>query len=127
LEQFHAAGIATGVASSAIRANIDFVLDGLNIRRYFSAIVDSSMVSHGKPDPECFIKCAAALGREPKNCIVFEDAISGVTAGKNAGSRVIDITSIMPRTALSAADMIIDSFTELSAEKAFALLKSPNS
>jgi beta-phosphoglucomutase family hydrolase len=123
LEQFHDAGIAIGVASSAIRTNIDFVLDGLDIRRYFSAIVDSSMVSHGKPDPECFIKCAALLKREPQNCIVFEDAISGVAAGKNAGSKVIAITSIMPRATLSAADLVIDSFTELSAEKVLLLLK----
>jgi beta-phosphoglucomutase-like phosphatase (HAD superfamily) len=52
LEKFHAAGITMGIASSAIRANIDFVLDGLDVRRYFNAIVDSSMVSRGKPDSE---------------------------------------------------------------------------
>ncbi|MDR2511847.1 MAG: 50S ribosomal protein L11 methyltransferase [Bacteroidales bacterium] len=118
IQQLYDAGIPMAVGSSAGKDNIDFVLDGLNIRKYFKAIVHQEMVSKGKPNPEVFLKCAAALGIPPEKCIVFEDAISGVEAGKRAGCKVIAITSSMSVEEFNEAtfvpDKIISDFEEIS-------------
>ena len=73
------------IGSAAIQSNIDFVLDGLHIRHYFDAIVSADDVTHSKPDPETYIKCAGKLGMDPDDCLVFEDAPKGAESAKNAG------------------------------------------
>ena len=85
-------GIAMAVGTAAIPINVDFVLDGLNIRHYFKAIVTAEDVIKSKPDPETFTKCAELLNVSPENCIVFEDATMGVEAALNAGMRSVVIT-----------------------------------
>lgn len=88
------AGIKMAIGSAAITFNIDFVLDGLAIRNYFSAIVSADDVSFSKPDPETYLKCAQQLSVAPENCIVFEDAPKGVESAANAGMRSVVITSM---------------------------------
>ena len=68
------------VATAAPVANMEFVLDGLDLRRFFDAITTAADVSHGKPNPEFFLKSAEKLTVEPKNCLVFEDAVNGFEA-----------------------------------------------
>ncbi len=92
LRQAHDQGIPMAIGSAAIRFNIDFVLDGLNIRHYFSAIVSADDVTHSKPNPETYQQCAKQLGVPAANCIVFEDAPKGVEAADNAGMKSIVIT-----------------------------------
>jgi beta-phosphoglucomutase len=78
-------GIAIGMGTAAQYANVDFVLDGLNLRPYFTTIVADIDVLHGKPHPEVFLKVAAQLGVAPSQCLVFEDSPVGAMAAKNAG------------------------------------------
>ena len=96
LDQFLAkaksSGIPMGIGSAAITFNIDFVLDGLDIRSYFDAIVSADDVKRSKPDPETFLKCSMQLGIAPADCIVFEDAPKGVEAALNAGMKAVVIT-----------------------------------
>jgi len=80
------------IGSAAITFNVDFVLDGLDIREYFSAIVSADDVKNSKPNPETFLKCAMQLGVPPSDCLVFEDAPKGVEAALNAGMKCIVIT-----------------------------------
>ncbi|MDR3366342.1 MAG: HAD hydrolase-like protein, partial [Prevotellaceae bacterium] len=63
--QLRAGGIPACIGSSAPDENIDLVLDGLNIRGYFTAVINSSQVKNGKPHPEVFLKAAAAMGLAP--------------------------------------------------------------
>ncbi len=86
------AGIPMAIGSAAITFNVDYVLDGLDIRNYFSAIVSADDVTKSKPDPETFLKCAMQLGLPPGDCIVFEDAPKGVEAALNAGMKCVVIT-----------------------------------
>lgn len=86
--------IKMAIGSAAIMFNIDFVLDGLNIRHYFDAIVSADDVVFSKPDPETFIKCADKLGVQYNNCIVFEDAPKGVEAAANAGMKCMVLTTM---------------------------------
>lgn len=109
-----AKGVLLAVASGAPKGNINFILDGLDLRRYFPVLVDDSTYTRGKPDPECFLTAAKMLGVEPKDCTVFEDAVKGVQAGKAAGMRVVAVTLRTSAEELIAAgaDTAISSFTE---------------
>ncbi len=84
-------GAPIGLASNAERANIDFVLDRAGLRPYFGAIADASEVAHAKPAPDLFLLAAERMGVPPRNCIVFEDSPTGVTAARAAGMRVAGI------------------------------------
>jgi beta-phosphoglucomutase len=86
--------IKMAIGSAAIPYNIDFVLDGLNLRKYFDAIVSADDVIKSKPDPETFTKCAAQLNMDAKDCLVFEDAPKGVEAALNAGMDCIVIITM---------------------------------
>ncbi|RNL52425.1 HAD family hydrolase [Pedobacter jejuensis] len=78
------AKIPMAIGSAAIPFNINYVLNGLNIGKYFSAVVSANDVKISKPNPETFIKCAEKMGINPKDCLVFEDAPKGAEAAKNA-------------------------------------------
>lgn len=94
LDKAHEAGIPMSIGSAAIPFNIDFVLDNLNIRHFFKAIVSADDVATSKPDPETFIKCARLLNVSPEHCIVFEDAPKGVEAAQNAGMDCVVLTTM---------------------------------
>ncbi|HXB30091.1 MAG TPA: HAD family phosphatase [Puia sp.] len=89
--------IPMAIGSAAIPFNIDFVLDNLDIRKYFSAIVSAEDVVISKPDPETFLKAAALLHIEPSGCLVFEDAPKGVEAAVRAGMKSVVLTTMHKR------------------------------
>jgi sugar-phosphatase len=66
-------------------------------------LITSDMVTKGKPDPEPYRRGAEALGFAPEDCVVVEDAVSGVNAGLGAGCRVLAVLSSTPRVDLAAA------------------------
>jgi len=107
LERAKEHGILMAIGSAAIPFNINFVLDNLNIRDYFGAIVSAEDVVNSKPDPETFTKGAAILGVSPADCIVFEDAPKGVEAAKNAGMRCIALTTMHTKEEFTISDNVI--------------------
>lgn len=113
LEKIKTLGIPCCIATSAPRANVDFTLLHTGMGRYFSVILDDSFVSQGKPDPEIYLKSAAALGREPAQCVVIEDSLSGVEAARRAGCKVVGITTTHTADELAETDLIIDNFVGL--------------
>jgi beta-phosphoglucomutase-like phosphatase (HAD superfamily) len=94
LAMAHVAGIKTAIGSAAILFNVDFVLDGLDIRRYIDAIISADDVEQSKPHPETFLKCAEELSVAPEHCLIFEDAPKGVEAALNAGMDCMVITTM---------------------------------
>lgn len=116
LETLKSYEIPMAVATSAPGENAEYILSRLSISDYFSIVLDSSHVTTGKPDPEVYIMASNALGKQPENCVVFEDSVSGVQAGRNAGSRVVGVTTTHTPEELESCDLIIDDFTELSPE-----------
>jgi beta-phosphoglucomutase len=86
--------IRMAIGSAAIPFNIDFILDNLSIRHYFSTIVSADDVSISKPHPETFLKAAEGLGVSPAACIVFEDAPKGVEAALLAGMKCVVLTTM---------------------------------
>ena len=94
LEKAQEMNIPMAIGSAAITFNIDFVLDNLDIRHFFQAIVSADDVTTSKPDPETFLQCAKLLGISPEKCIVFEDAPKGVEAAQNAGMKTVVLTTM---------------------------------
>jgi HAD superfamily hydrolase (TIGR01509 family) len=86
--------IRMAIGSAAIPFNIDFVLDNLDIRHYFGAIVSADDVIFSKPDPETFRKAAELLQVEPERCVVFEDAPKGVESAMHAGIPCVVLTTL---------------------------------
>ncbi len=113
LEKLDFHQIPRAIATSAPRENVDFSLQLTKTEKYFSTILDESFVAKGKPDPEIYLKTAAALGFPPGQCIVLEDSLSGVKAGKDAGCKVVGITTTHTPEELREADFIIDNFQGL--------------
>lgn len=103
----HATGIKMAIGSAAIMFNIDFVLDGLNISKYFDALVSADNVSASKPDPETWQRCAEQLGVAPNNCLVFEDSPKGVDAALRAGMDCVVILTMHTPDEFSAFPNVI--------------------
>lgn len=115
LEKAHQQQIKMAIGSAAIMFNIDFVLDHLNLRRYFDAFVSADDVAFSKPDPETFLKCAEQVGVAPEHCIVFEDSPKGVESAKRAGMKAVVITTMHEANELNGFDhvlMCVKDFTD---------------
>ncbi|WP_243635864.1 HAD family hydrolase [Hymenobacter edaphi] len=100
-------GIPVAIGSAAIPFNIDFVLDGLDIRQYVQAVVSADDVQESKPHPETFLKAAAALGVEPQDCVVFEDVPKGAEAARNAGMSCVVLTTTHQEAEFSYLDNVL--------------------
>jgi beta-phosphoglucomutase-like phosphatase (HAD superfamily) len=101
------------VATSAPTNNLNFVLDRCDIRHYFDKLVDETYVTHGKPDPEIYLKTADFLGFHQNRCVVIEDALFGIEAAQRAGMKVIGLASTLPFEKLSHADLVVNTFNDL--------------
>jgi sugar-phosphatase len=72
-------------------------------------LITANEITNGKPNPEPYLKGAALLGVDPRQCVVFEDAPAGIRAGKAAGARVIALqtTERDPLLCEAGADWIV--------------------
>lgn len=117
LEAAHALGVKMAVATAAPIENVEFILDGLNLRRFFDAVTTAADVTHGKPNPEIFLKSAEKLGVEPQNCLVFEDAVGGFQAAHAAEMKSIGITTVNSAEEILQFDSVVEAhanFVDLS-------------
>ncbi|MBX7171707.1 MAG: beta-phosphoglucomutase family hydrolase [Pyrinomonadaceae bacterium] len=87
-------GIKLAVATASPIPNVEYILDGLDIRKYFDAVVTAADITIGKPHPEAFLKSAEKVGIIPSNCLVFEDALGGFEAAHRAGMPSIGIATV---------------------------------
>ena len=110
LKELKTNGVKTAVGSSAPTVNVDFVLDGLDIRQYFDQVVDSSGVAKAKPAPDIYLKAANLLEVNPANCVVFEDAAAGIDAAQKAGMKVVGVATTLDYENLSHTDAKVYDF-----------------
>jgi HAD superfamily hydrolase (TIGR01509 family) len=105
-------GLKMAVASSADPTKIGINLAEIGIpASTFGSIISGLDIEHKKPAPDIFLKAAQNLGVEPTECLVIEDAISGVAAGKAAGARVLALTTTFTARELSQADWVVPLLT----------------
>jgi beta-phosphoglucomutase family hydrolase len=116
-------GVRCAVASSTHRENIETIFDVIGVRPYFDAVVTAEDVSHGKPDPEVFLKSAERLACPPNRCVVFEDAHVGIEAGRAAGAKVIAVATTNPLDSLGKADLAVATLEEVDWETFSGLLR----
>jgi len=112
IQKIRANGIKIGLASSS--KNADTVLTLLNIKNLFDVIVDGTMITHTKPDPEIFLLTAKKLNLTPSHCLVFEDAEAGVEAAIAAGMKCVGVGS--PQQ-LSKADVVVSKTADFDIQK----------
>lgn len=120
IAEFQAAGLLQAVASSAPQQNVELIINTLQLRSYFAALVSGEGVPRGKPAPDIFVHAAAQLHVVPARCVVIEDARVGVQAAGAAGMACIGVTNSGDGSAVTEADMIIETLNQLS----LALLQS---
>lgn len=128
LSQTRRLGIPTALATNADWDNIDYVVDGLNIRDCFDVIIGGMDVQRAKPDPEMFLLAAERLNVNPNNCIAFEDSANGVMAAQAAGMQTVLVKTFHKAQAYDqnpAVIKIITDFRDLQPEDLLEeLLKS---
>lgn len=110
-------GIRTAICTSNSRELVNAVGEHLGFMPYFDTIITSGEVGAGKPAPDIYLEAAKRVGVSPENCLVFEDIVTGLMAGKRAGMKtcaVEDLYSADQREAKKAmADYYLDSYLHL--------------
>ena len=108
LQYFHGKK-KTALASSSSLDLIGAVMERFKLGKYFDVLVSSQEVRHGKPFPDIFLYAARKLMVNPTKCLVIEDSVNGIRAGKAAGMKVVAVMqTIKDKEALSQADWIFD-------------------
>jgi HAD superfamily hydrolase (TIGR01509 family) len=96
------------IVSGAASAEIVPVVRAAGLEPLFQAIVPSDAVTHGKPDPEGYLKALELLGVPAGDAVAFEDTESGVASAKDAGMRCIAVRGTLKPDRLARADELID-------------------
>lgn len=106
-----AAAYPLGIASGALRPEIEAILKGAGLRRHFRFIVASGDTPRSKPAPDPYIRAARLHGLPPSACLAIEDSHWGIASAREAGLRCIGITTTYPAAQLTLADRVIDSLS----------------
>ncbi len=115
LKQLKAKGLKTALVTSSNSEKMEQFHKVLpQFRWYFDVIIDGSMVTKGKPDPEGYLLAAQALNEDPKNCIVVEDSLQGVMAGRASGAHVWGMSTTLPADVIAPhADRLFSNIAEI--------------
>jgi beta-phosphoglucomutase-like phosphatase (HAD superfamily) len=111
-----AAAWPIGIASGALRAEIELMLRGAGLLDRFRFIVSSGETEHTKPAPDPYLRAAELHGVPAAACVAIEDSHWGLQSARAAGMRTIAITHTYPRASLTEADVIVDSLDELTVD-----------
>lgn len=125
LRDLKANGIATAIVTSSDDVKMGYLFEQLpDLRQWFDTIVDGSMVSHSKPDPEPYLKGAEMLGLKPEECVVFEDSFQGIASGLAAGCHVIGVTTTFSADKMkSHVPVTVSGFEDMTYEKMLEMLR----
>jgi beta-phosphoglucomutase len=121
LEKLERLGVKIALATNGDMTNIDFVLDSLNIRRFFDFIIGADEISKGKPDPEIFERTLTKLNLKSRECIAVEDSTDGIISARRAGLEVIGISTTQTDESLKEMGcfQVISNFKELNLDFIF--------
>ena len=111
-----AGGWPVAIASSAHRDVIDAALRATRLAGAIPVVVSSDEVAHGKPAPDVYLETASRLGVPPASCLVVEDSINGLRAGRAAGmtTALVPNESVPPAPgAFEIADLVLDRLADL--------------
>jgi beta-phosphoglucomutase len=110
-------GLKLALVTSADRVKMEINLNEINLSGdTFQSIITGLDVENKKPFPDIYIKAAGSIGLEPQECLVVEDAVSGVKAAKSAGCRCLAVTTSFKASDLREADWICESLLKVPEE-----------
>ncbi|GAB3575465.1 HAD family hydrolase [Hymenobacter daeguensis] len=115
-------GFPIGLGTGSGGATLRYLLDHLDLRRYFDVVIGKDDVPRGKPHPDTYRLTAARLGARPESCIVFEDAVLGEQAAYRAGMRCVAVATTLKAKDFQAPLTVINDFTELTPARLLTLL-----
>jgi HAD superfamily hydrolase (TIGR01509 family) len=116
LEKLREMKLKLAVATSSVSASARPFLDRHLLMKYFEVVITGDEIERGKPHPDIYLSAAERLGVAPNECLVIEDSLSGVAAGKAAGMRVAAIPDrrfVDPRDYEDAADDVLVDLSEI--------------
>lgn len=117
LQVLKANGIKTGIASSNSAVLVEATLRANGVYEYFDSVHTANEVAKGKPSPDIYLLVAEDLQVKPGNCLVFEDIVMGILAGKNAGMQTCAVydeySAYDDANKKKTADYYIHSYKEL--------------
>lgn len=116
IEKLKDDGIQVALATSNTWEQVDRILDTVNLQGVFDAVTTCDEVIYNKPDPGIFTITADKLGTERYECLVIEDSASGIEAAKRAGMKVVVISSEDDPKVVAKADLIVEGFSEITAQ-----------
>lgn len=94
------------------------------LRELLAGVIDAEMVTFSKPDPEGYLKGASIAGALPSRCVVFEDSLTGVMAGRAAGAYVVGLSGTLGREKVAPySDIVLDSLKQLDLDNLIATLR----
>ncbi len=103
--------LAVATSADEVKMRINLRETGLS-ERLFDVLVNGLEVKNKKPHPEIYLFAAHKLGLDPSHCLVVEDAISGMKAGKAAGCKCLALTSSFPASEFNGADWVVNDLSE---------------
>ncbi len=118
LERLRDMKVRLAIATSSVSASARPFLDRHGLTPFFDGIVTGDEIERGKPDPDIYLRVAKKLGIGADACLVIEDALSGITAGKAAGMRVAAIPDrrfVDARDYEKEADYVLGNLSEIPA------------
>lgn len=118
LEELHCNSVPKGVGTSAHKSRVENILKDTSLIKYLPVFIASEDVTHHKPHPEVYLTVANKLNILPENCVVFEDAKSGIQAAKAGNMKAIGyLNKHNTPEELSEADALIHDFSEINYKK----------
>ena len=118
LERLREMKVQLAVATSSVSASARPFLDRHGLTPFFDVIVTGDEIERGKPDPDIYLRAVKKLGIGADACLVIEDALSGIAAGKAAGMRVVAIPDrrfVDTRDYEKEADYVLGNLSEIPA------------
>lgn len=119
LETLHAANIRMGVATSSPMKMLAPLIEHFGIGHYFEHLSSADTCDAGKPHPEVYLNCAAAMGVQPWNCVAFEDSVNGMVAANAARMKVIVVPEHekIANPKFGLADLILPSLSNFNLQE----------
>lgn len=122
LQAARAANFRIGLGTGSATDTISYIIDHLDLRRYFDVIVGKDDMPRGKPHPDTYRETARQLGVPSERCVVFEDAILGEQAAYKAGMRCVAVGTSLKAAQFQAPLTYIKDFTGFTPEHVLELL-----
>ncbi len=110
LHTAHRKGLKVVLATMSHRAQVDQVLELLNISDKLEFVLTRDDVQHGKPHPEIYLKAKELLHLHAKECLVIEDSVNGIKAGLDSGMHVLAVTNQVTKESVHASNLLEPAF-----------------